>query len=205
MTTNTSTSPRYATIAAASGAAVAVVAGVAHGFGRDNETMYGATHIAVGHLLPVVVAGLSIVWLTALFTSHDLRVGGSVSSPWLSVAQVGLCLWSAVTGAASLGLYITARTSQAAAVHHADPTLARIAFLAAAVTMMVGLVGSLVALARAGAVPPTTVVLVAVGTPGAFFAGPLGDFALAVGLGWYVARAVVRSRAGAIAPAAVAA
>lgn len=170
--------------AAGLSAAVALLAGLAHGFGKDDGTVFGSTHIALGHLLPVLVAAGTLVWLTALHAASRTRAVADLA--WLCAAQVGLCLWSGFTAVHSLGLYIFARLDAAGAAQsesHA-PTLAKVTFAISLITMVVGTAGCLVRAARRHQVPAVAAVLVVLGTAAAFFAGPVGDFVLAIALGW---------------------
>lgn len=173
---------RLAVGAAGVSAAIAVVAGIAHGFGKDDETMYRALHIAVGHLLPVLVAAGTLVWLTALHAAA--RTKGTADLLWLSAAQVGICLWAGFTTVHSLGLYIFAQVDPVLAAKTEGPALAKVYFIVSTISVLIGLAGCLQRVVRRQQVPVVAAVLVVLGTPAAFFAGPVGDFVLAIALGW---------------------
>lgn len=175
---------------AAGGAAIALVAGAAHGFGPDDESMVGHLHIALGHALPVVTFILMIGLIVALIARAGTRctraqLAGS------AVAVVGLVLWSAQSAIHSLGFYAVAKVDPLVATRlgkASAPALVGAVFGASVILVLAGLVAALGSGARRGLVPGVAVALIVLGTLGSFFTGPVGDGLLAIGLGWTAVR-----------------
>ncbi|GAC1316930.1 MAG: hypothetical protein NVSMB16_13600 [Acidimicrobiales bacterium] len=202
MTTDTTTSApdglldpvaataRGAAPLAACAAAVAVVAGGVHGFGPDDESMVGHIHIALGHAIPIVAFALMIVWLAALVarTGHRCTRTQLVAS---AAAVLALVMWSAQTAVHSLGFYATAHIDLRVATELnkvSPPVLVAALFAASIVLVLAGLGTALGSAARRGLVPAVAAGLIVIGTLGSFFAGPVGDGVLALGLGWAAVR-----------------
>ncbi|GAC1375571.1 MAG: hypothetical protein NVSMB4_03850 [Acidimicrobiales bacterium] len=175
---------------AAGAAAIAVAAGAVHGFGPDDETMVGHIHIALGHAIPIVAFSLMIVWLGALVarSGHRCTRTQLVAS---AVAVVALVLWSGQTAIHSLGFYATAHVDLRVATELnkvSPPMLVAALFAASVVLVLAGLGTALGSAARRGLVPAVAAGLIVIGTIGSFFAGPVGDGVLALGLGWAAVR-----------------
>jgi len=175
---------------AAGGAAIALVAGATHGFGADDESMVGHIHIALGHALPIVTFTLMIGLIVALVA----RAGSRCTRTQLAgsaVAVVGLVLWSAVSAIHSLGYYAVAKIDPLVATRLGKASaqaLVGAVFAASVLLMLIGLISALGSAARRGLVPGVAVALIVLGTLGSFFAGPVGDGLLAIGLGWAAVR-----------------
>ncbi|GAC1592698.1 MAG: hypothetical protein NVS3B21_12730 [Acidimicrobiales bacterium] len=181
---------RTAAPLAAGAAVVAVVGGAVHGFGPDDESMVGHVHIALGHATPIVAFAAMILWLMALVARSGVRA--TRTQLLASAAGVlALVMWSGQTAIHSLGFYETAHIDLRVATELnkvSAPALVNILFAASVVMVLVGLATALGSASRRGLVPAVAAGLIVIGTLGSFFAGPVGDGVLALGLGWAAVR-----------------
>ncbi|GAC1529665.1 MAG: hypothetical protein NVS3B12_03240 [Acidimicrobiales bacterium] len=181
---------RTAAPLAGGAAATAIAAGAVHSFGPDDESMVGHIHIALGHAIPIVAFALMILWFGALVA----RTGNRCTRTQLlasSAAVLALVLWSGQTAMHSLGFYATAHIDLRVATELnkvSPPALVAVLFVASILFVLAGLGTALGSAARRGLVPAVAAGLIVIGTLGSFFAAPVGDAVLALGLGWAAVR-----------------
>ena len=179
----------FGAIAAGVAAAVVLAAGATHGFGKDDETMVGTVHIALGHALPAVAFAPVVGWLAALWVLRRER-GDGRGTLTFALAVVGLVLWASVTAGFALGAYAAYHVNHATgiAMMKTSSGLNGAFFAAGLVTFVTGVAAFLIGGARQRLVPGFAVALIVIGGLGSFFAGPVGDALMAAGLIWAALR-----------------